>query len=278
MSATSRSGIAVSAQKDLAMKLTEPRRFTRYTVEDRVARLTLARPGKRNALNRTMRKEVQAAFYDVETNNDIWLCIVDAEGDVFCSGKDLAEKVLPSEEDGLVLDNDDLFLYERSIYKPFIVAIDGPCLAQGAGFALSADIVIMTDRGAIGWPQVRRGISTVSGVSQGLHAVPWQAAMGYLLRGESIPAREALKFGICNEITTREDLMPCAARWAAEIMQSAPLAVRAVKEAGRRGLDLPLEPRMRLARDIANRVLHSADAAEGIAAFKEKRDPAWKAR
>lgn len=260
------------------MKLTEPRLFTKYAVEGRIARLTLARPDKRNALNRTMRKEVQAAFYDVETNQDIWLCIVEAEGDVFCAGKDLSEKVSADAEDCLVMDNDDLFLYQRSIYKPFIVAIDGPCLAQGAGFALSADIVIMTETGAIGWPQVRRGISTVSGVSQGLHALPWQAGMGFLLRGKSISAQDALRFGICNEVTTRDNLIACAYSWAEEILKNAPLAIQAVKEAGRRGLDLPLEPRMRLARDIANRVLRTADATEGIAAFKEKREPVWRGK
>lgn len=260
------------------MKLQAPRTFTRYAVADRIARLTLARPDKRNALNRQMRREVQAAFYDVQTNPDVWLCIIDAEGEVFCSGKDLLEKVDPAEEDGLVLSNDDLFLYQRNIYKPFILAADGPCLAQGAGFALSSDIVIMTERAAIGWPQVLRGISTVSGPSQGLHALPWQAGMGYLLRGKFISAQDALRYGICNEVTTREDLLPCAQRWAAEILASAPLAVQAVKEAGRRTQDLPLEPRMRLARDIANRVLQSEDAKEGIAAFKEKRRPVWKGR
>jgi len=260
------------------MKLHEPRRFTRYAVENRIARLTFARPEKRNALNRQMRREVQAAFYDVQTNPDAWLCVIDAEGDVFCSGKDLLEKVDPAEEDGLVMSNDDLYLYQRNIYKPFILAADGPCLAQGAGFALSSDIVIMTERAAIGWPQVRRGISTVSGTSQGLQALPWQAGMGYLLRGRFVSAQDALRFGLCNEITTREDLLPCAYRWADEILESAPLAVQAVKEAGRRTQDLPLEPRMRLARDIANRVLLSDDAKEGINAFKEKRRPQWKGR
>jgi len=260
------------------MRLDTPRRFTRFATEGHVARLTLARPDKKNALNRQMRKEVQAAFYEVESTRDIWLCIIDAEGDVFCSGKDLLEKVDPQTEDGLVLSNDDLFLYQRHIYKPFILAADGPCLAQGAGFALSSDILIMTENASIGWPQVRRGISTVSGPSQGLHALPWQMGMGFMLRGKFISAQDAYRFGICNEVTTREDLLPCADRWAAEILENAPLAVQAVKEAGRRGQELAIEPRMRLARDIADRVLLTEDAKEGIAAFREKRRPAWKAR
>ena len=260
------------------MKLDSPRQYTRFAIDGPIARLTLTRPEKRNALNRQMRKEVQAAFYEVQTDKDIWICVLDAEGDVFCSGKDLLEKVDPQQEDGLVMSNDDLFLYQRNIFKPFILAADGPCLAQGAGFALSSDIVIMTERASIGWPQVLRGISTVSGPSQGLHALPWQVGMGFLLRGKPVSAQDAYRFGICNEITTREDLMPCALRWAREILESAPLAVQAVKEAGRRTQELPIEPRMRLARDIANRVLTTEDAKEGIAAFREKRRPVWKAR
>ena len=260
------------------MKLTDERLFTQYKVEDHVAHLTLTRAEKKNALNRRMRKEVQAAFYDVQVNPEIWVCIIDAAGDVFCSGKDLFETVDTGEEDGLVMSNDDLFLYQRQIYKPFIIAADGPCLAQGAGFALSSDIVIFTERASIGWPQVSRGISTVSGPSQGLHALPWQVGMGFLLRGKFISAQDAYRFGICNEITTKENLLPCAFRWAKEILKNAPLAVQAVKEAGRRGQDLPLEDRMRLARDIANRVLLTADAKEGVLAFREKRSPQWRGR
>jgi E-phenylitaconyl-CoA hydratase len=262
----------------MTMKLTESRQFTKYEVDGHTAHLTLCRRDKKNALNRQMRKEVQAAFYDVETNPEVWVCIIDAEGDVFCSGKDLLEKTDPNAEDGLVLSNDDLFLYQRRVYKPFIVAADGPCLAQGAGFALSSDIVVFTERASIGWPQVSRGISTVSGPSQGLHALPWQAGMGFLLRGKFISAQDAFRFGICNEITTIDDLLPCAYRWAGEILKNAPLAVQAVKEAGRRGQDLPLEDRMRLARDIANKVLLTADAKEGVLAFREKRAPNWSAR
>lgn len=254
------------------------REYTRYEAKDHVARLVLNRPDKKNSLNRQMRKEVQAAFYDIKKDPDIWLAIISAEGDVFCSGKDLMEQVDPVGDDGTVLSNDELFLFQRTVYKPFIAALNGPCLAQGAGFALSSDIVIMAERATIGWPQVKRGISTVSGPSQGVHALPWAVAMGYLLRGRTISAQDALRLGLANEVVPLDDLIPCAERWAAEILENAPLAVQAIKEAGRRGQDLPLDSRMRLARDIADRVLQSQDAKEGILAFKEKRKPRWSGR
>lgn len=250
----------------------------RYFVRDHIAHLVLARPEKRNAINRAMRREVQAAYFDVKNNPDVWLLILSAEGAVFCAGKDLLEKVAPEDEDGTVLSNDELYEYQRGIYKPIICALDGPCLAQGAGFALNSDVVIMSERASIGWPQVLRGISSVSGPTFCAHALPWVAAMGYLMRGRPIPAQECLRWGLASEVVSSADLMSAAERWAAEILKSAPLAVRAVKEAARRGQDMSYESRMYMARDVANRILASEDSKEGIRAFQEKRPPVWKAR
>ncbi|MCC6535749.1 MAG: enoyl-CoA hydratase/isomerase family protein [Burkholderiales bacterium] len=249
-----------------------------YEVRGHVAYITLDRPSKKNALNRAMRKEVQAAFTDVKFNADIWLAILTGNGDTFCSGKDLLEKVPAEAEKGDVMSNDELYLFQRSIFKPFIVALNGPCLAQGGGFALNADIIIMSERASIGWPQVKRGISSVSGPSFLPHALPWNIAMGYLMRGKFISAQEAFRLGLANEVVAHDQLMATAERWASEILDNAPLAVHAIKEAGRRGLEVPVETRVYMARDVANRLLSGDDAQEGIRAFKEKRKPQWKGR
>jgi crotonobetainyl-CoA hydratase len=249
-----------------------------YEVRDHVAYITLDRPTKKNALNRAMRKEVQDAFTDVKFNSDIWVAILTGNGDTFCSGKDLFEKIPPEMEKGDVMSNDELYLFLRNTFKPYIVALNGPCLAQGGGFALNADIIIMSERASFGWPQPKVGISSVSGPTSLPHALPWQLAMGYLMRGVFIPAAECLRFGICNEVVPHEQLLPTAERWAREILQNAPIAVRAIKEAARRGYDLPVESRQYLARDVANRILSSEDTKEGIAAFKEKRKPVWVGR
>ncbi len=248
----------------------------RYEVSDHIARITLNRPDKKNAINRAMRKEIQEAYIDVKNNPDIWLAIIAAEGDVFCAGKDILET--PSEDDSSIMSNDELYLFLRHIYKPIICAIGGPCLAQGGGFALNSDIVIMSERASIGWPQVMRGISSVSGPTLCAHALPWTQAMGYLMRGKFIPAAECYRLGLANEVVSQEELLPAADRWAAEILESAPLAVRAIKESARRGQDLPFEDRVYMARDVADRILLSEDSKEGILAFREKRKPIWRGR
>ena len=93
-----------------------------------------------------------------------------------------------------------------------------------------------------------------------------------------MPAEECLQFGLANEIVPRDELMATAERWAAEICECAPIAVRGVKEAARRGMDLGFEDRVKISRDICNQVLLSDDSKEGILAFKEKRDPVWSGR
>lgn len=250
----------------------------RYEVRDHIAFITLNRPQAKNALNRAMRKELQTAYTDVKFNPAIWLAILTGEGDVFCSGKDLFEKATPEDEDGSVMSNDELYIFQRNIYKPIVLAINGPCLAQGGGFALNADILIMSERASLGWPQVKRGISSVSGPTLLPHAIAWNQAMGYLMRGKPIPAQECLRLGIANEVVPHEQLMPAAERWAAEVLENAPLAVHAIKEAARRGQEIPFDKRAFLARDIANRVLLSEDSKEGVLAFREKRKPQWKGR
>jgi crotonobetainyl-CoA hydratase len=102
--------------------------------------------------------------------------------------------------------------------------------------------------------------------------------MACLMRGRFIEAQEALQLGIANEVVPHEELLPTAERWVREILENAPLAVHAVKEAARRGQELPVVDRMYLARDIANNVLLSEDSREGVLAFREKRKPVWKGR
>jgi len=252
------------------------REAIRYEVKNHVAWITLNRPEKKNAINLAMRKEIQEAYMDIKFNSDIWVAVITGAGDVFCAGKDLIESF--PEEDGTVMSNDELYLFLRHIYKPIICAINGPCLAQGGGFALNSDILIMSERSSLGWPQVKRGISSVSGPTLCAQILPWTQAMGYLLRAKSISAEECFRLGLATEVVPHDDLLLSAEQFANEIMECAPIAVRAVKEAARRGQDLPFHDRVHIARDIANRILHTEDSKEGILAFKEKRAPVWKGK
>jgi len=252
------------------------REAIRFEIKDHIATITLNRPDKMNALNRAMRKELQDAFREIKYDPDIWIAILTGEGKAFCSGKDLLEK-LP-DEDGLVFSNDELYMFQRTIFKPIIVAINGACLAQGAGLALGSDIRIMADHASFGWPQVKRGISSVSGPTMFATEVPLAVALKYLMRGVPMTAKEALELHVVHEIVPLADLLSTAQRWAQEILQAAPMAVQGIKEAAVRAQGMPLQERITMARQVANRVLLSEDSKEGILAFKEKRPPRWSGR
>lgn len=247
----------------------------RYEIRNHIGWITLNRPEKLNSINKAMRVELHEALADVRENRDVWVAIITAEGRAFCTGKDLLE---PLEDQKAPPTNDDNYLLQSEIYKPIIAAINGPCLAQGGGLALLSDIRIMSDRAYLGWPQVKRGISSVSGPTLLAHRIPLNYALDYLFRGRFVQPQEALELRLVNAVVPHEELLPTAERWAGEIMENAPLAVQAIKEATLRGYSRSLAERIQIARSVADRLLATEDAKEGIRAFAEKRKPVWQAR
>jgi enoyl-CoA hydratase/carnithine racemase len=173
--------------------------------------------------------------------------------------------------------NTELHHFQMSIYKPFICAMNGGAYAQGVGLALNSDLIVMSDSASFGWPHVKRGVSSISGPTRGVHALPWHVAMKHLLLGEQLSPAECLRWGIATEVVPAENLLTVARGYAERIVESAPLAVRAIKEVARRSFDLPLAERMQLAELIVERVDKSQDREEGIRAFREKRKPIWRA-
>lgn len=245
----------------------------RVEVSDHVAQITLDRPDKMNSINRALRQELWDAYQRVKKDTDIWAVVLTGEGKAFCAGKDILEAPSPADEH--IPTNDDIYLLQRHVYKPIIAAINGPCLAQGAGFALLSDIRIMSDRAKLGWPQVRRGISSVSGPTLFAREVPLAQAAKYILRGIPMTPEEALELRVVNEVVPHEQLMETAYRYVHEIFEAAPTAVQGMKEAAVRAQELGLEERIEMARAVADRVRLTDDAKEGILAFKEKRAPQW---
>jgi enoyl-CoA hydratase/carnithine racemase len=251
--------------------------FLTYAVRDRIARITMDRPDKLNAINPEMRASLFEAFEDVERNPDVWVAIITGTGRAFSVGHDLvsmASRAIPGGGPG-ERTTDDLYLYLTQIYKPIIAAINGLCLAQGGGLALSSDIRIAADTAQFGWPQVKRGISSISGPLMLSHQVPHNVAMELLMTGEFMSAEDALRFNLINRVVAPEDLMPTVEALATKIRDNAPLAVQGIKEATMRGRGISLAERLKIGRAIANRVEVSKDAIEGLAAFREKRTPQW---
>lgn len=250
-----------------------------YEIRDHVGWITMNRPDKLNAINGQMREELFEAFEDAERNNDVWVAVITGTGRAFSVGHDLvsmAARKIPG-GDGKERTTDDLYLFISRICKPVLAAINGICMAQGGGLALLSDIRIAADTAQFAWPQVKRGISSMSGPTLLAKRLPFNIAMQLLMTGEPLSAPDALRHNLVNEVVPADQLMARTEALARQICGNAPLAIRAIKEAALIGTQMELEEHLKAARQISNRVEVSNDAKEGLLAFKEKRAPTWTA-
>ena len=247
-----------------------------YEIKEGIAYITLNRPEKLNAINPEMRELMWDAFQDVKNNPEVRCAIVTGSGRAFSTGHDLVAMANARANEGP--STGDLYVVQSQIWKPIIAAINGVCLAQGCGIALGSDIRIASTEAQFGWPQAKRGISSVSGPALLSQVVPRNVAFEFLFTGEFVDARKALDLMLVNYVVATEDVMPRAEEMARKITANAPLALAAIKEASIRGSEMGLEERVAFAQAKRDEVLATEDAKEGVTAFAEKRAPVWKGR
>ena len=178
----------------------------RYEVSGRVARIILDRPDKMNAMNRDMRGCLAAALDRFESTPDEWIAVLSGTGGNFSVGLDLAEAEQSGIDQSTSRSIEDLYVRLSAIWKPTIAMIDGYSLAQGAGIALACDIRIATSRVAFGWPQARRGLSSISGPAMLSARVPLNIALEHLYTGEFIDAPTALRLNLVNRVVDAEEI------------------------------------------------------------------------
>lgn len=253
----------------------------------RVLEITLNKP-KVNAIDRAMSQDMGAAFALLRDDPDLWCAILTGAGEkIFSAGWDL--KALNQGE--MALNNwweedygDGGFagLTENwNLNKPVICALNGMAIGGGFEIAMACDLIIAADHVQFGLPEMPLGIVPDAGALQRLpRMIPRNIAMEMFLLGRRMGAAEAAHYGLVNKVVPREDLMSAARAWADQIAGSAPLAMQTVKEVERAIQALPLQAAFAHMRggDLPTyrAMLKSNDAAEGIAAFAEKRDPVFK--
>jgi E-phenylitaconyl-CoA hydratase len=248
----------------------------KYETDKHIAYITMNRPEKLNAITPNMLSGLWDAFTDLRDNPDIWLGVVTGTGRAFSVGHDLKAMSTMSGEDKASGGTDQLYLMQQNITKPIIAAVNGLCLAQGGGIAMGSDILIASETAQFGWPQTKRGLSSISGPVILSRRIPHGKAMELLFTGGFLSAQDALSIGLVNYVVPESQLIEKTNELAYKILENAPIAVRGMKEAVLPGNDETLKGRLNRATEIFERVRNTADAQEGLDAFKEKRPPIWK--
>jgi enoyl-CoA hydratase len=250
---------------------------TRVVVEQRglVGTLRLARPDARNALSNEVLAEVGDGLRRLDAAGA--RCVVIFGSDrVFASGADLRAL---AESQALAYyfgERHALWDAVRQTRVPLVAAVAGHCLGGGFELALACDIVIAADNAAFGLPETGLGLVPGAGGTQRLvRAVGKTTAMEMILAGRRLSGAEAAALGVASRVVGLDELDAEAMRVATEIASRSSVALKLAKESVNRAFDMPLEAGLELERRAFALALAS-DAPEGIAAFLEKREPAWR--
>jgi len=259
--------------------------FIRVEKKDHMWVVTINRPEVLNSLHPPACRELDEAFNEFSTDPEAWVGILTAAGNkAFCAGNDLkwqAEHGGEAVRKGIknLKGGFGGITARFDCFKPLIAAVNGFALGGGFELALACDIILAADSASFGLPEPRVGLMAgAGGVHRLPRQIPYHLAMGLLLTGRRITAKEAFRLGLINEVVPLEDLMPAAERWAGEILECAPLSVRACKAAAIKGLGLALDQALRTEFEEVNAMRQSEDFVEGPKAFAEKRKPRWKGR
>lgn len=255
-----------------------------YEVNGRVGIITLNRPEARNAVNGDVAAGLEAAIDRLEDDPEVWVGILTAntegqERPVFCAGADLKAinsgnaAALNTARGGFAG-----FVY-RERRKPVIVAVDGLATAGGCEIVLAADLVVATTRSAFGLAEVKRNlIAGAGGLFRLPRAIGQAAAMEVILTGEPLPAERAHALGLVNRLVEPGAAMEAAHALAAQICQSAPLAVWASRKVVLAAAYSDDETLKQMTNREFGAIMASEDTKEGLTAFIEKRLPNWSGR
>jgi len=249
-----------------------------YDKREQTVWLTLNRPHQGNALNLDLANELRDACREINEDEDVRAVVVTGAGASFCSGldpEDLSSMISDPVKQANAASIAAAAL--ASVNCAAIAAINGDALGAGLELALCCDIRIASGNASLGFPETAYGLIPGGGGTQRLSRIVGKGkATEMLLTADPIEAGEAYRVGLVSSVVAEGDLMDEAEAVAGRIVSRAPIAVAYGKEAVNKGMDMTLAQGLRLEADLSFLLQSTADRAEGIRAFIEKRSGQFK--
>jgi len=254
-----------------------------YKLEEGVARVTINRPERMNAIDGPSEVELENIWSAIEADNSARCVVLTGAGErAFSAGADLKSGSGKSGLEYWADLNQNGFggiATRLSMKIPVIGRVNGLALGGGMEMVLGCDIVIAADDARFGLPEAKVGRTPIEGGMVLLQRlIPEKIAAGLMMTGRFMSSAEAFSYGLVNAVVSRDSLDEEVDKWVADIVSCAPLSLRAIKQSIRQTAHLSPQEALSFKLPELISALNSEDAEEGVLAFKEKRPPVWSGR
>jgi 2-(1,2-epoxy-1,2-dihydrophenyl)acetyl-CoA isomerase len=249
-----------------------------------VGRITLDRPDSLNAWTDQLGRELRQAVTEDAADDSVRAVLITGAGRGFSSGADLKEGFEPHPDDGrpdvareLHEVYHPIMVGIRALPKPVVAAVNGPAVGIGLSLALACDLVLAAESAFLGLAFVNIGLMPDGGSTLFVPAAVGKArAFQMALLGERVGAQQALEWGLVNEVHPDDALMPAADALVERLARGPTRSYAGSKRALNQMLYPDLEAQLALEAEIQHELARSDDFLEGVGAFVEKREPAFK--
>jgi len=257
-----------------------------YERHDGVARVTINRPERRNAMSWEVMRGLRRVLVEAAEDHQVRVVVLAGTGDeAFCAGADLGKMTGADEPDaGLLSVHEargilaEVFGALWHLGKPTVARVQGFALAGGFGLALACDLVVASERARFGAPEVNVGLWPYMITVPMVRSMPPKQALELMLTGRIVDAAEAQRLGFVTKVVPHEELDEAVSELAGTLASKSPAVMKLGRDAFYAVWDMAAPEALAHLHAMLSLTAQTEDAAEGIAAFLEKRPPRWQGR